>query len=99
MVSYIILIHLDTEDFTAVQGILEFGPEDTLPILINVSMDGIFEDEDSFTITLSVPVNETGVILGQATSTVTIFDSDCKFSCIMPSQLHHTYLWISCLES
>lgn len=78
------LVYLDTEDYTAVQGVLVFGPRNfQLSIPINVSMDGIFEDGESFSVVLSVPVNETGVVLGTTTATINIidFDSKFKFSC------------------
>ena len=99
MVNCIISIYSDTEDYTAVQGTLVFGPSDVqLSIPINVSMDGIFEDTESFSVSLSVPANETGVILGPSTATINIIDCDSKFSFIQ-SVVHvsmHVYQpWFS----
>lgn len=61
-------------DFTATSGTLTFAVGImTMPITIPIFDDGIADNGETFTITLSNPV---GAVIGNGTSTVTITDSD-----------------------
>jgi hypothetical protein len=65
------------EDFSAVDVMIEFGPDDDVRVVeVNLTADGIVENQESFTIVLEVPPFETGVNIVENTATVLLDDSD-----------------------
>ena len=84
IIDYIITIltfHADAEDFSFTQKVIVFNPDDVIEFAnVNVSREGILEDVETFNCVLSVPPEERGVELIQETATVTIIDSDSKYS-------------------
>ena len=58
---------------------LTFGPAiDSVMYQIPITNDEILEAEESFTVSLTVPSTERGVVLGQPSATVSITDDDSK---------------------
>ena len=58
---------------------LTFGPAiDSMMYQIPITNDEILEAEESFTVSLTVPSTERGVVLGQPSATVSITDDDSK---------------------
>ena len=56
-----------------------FGPAvDFMMYQIPITNDEILEAEESFTVLLSAPSTERGVVLGQSSATVVITDDDSK---------------------
>ena len=58
---------------------ITFGPAiDSRIYHILITSDEILEAEESFTVLLSVPSTERGVVLGQSSATVVITDDDSQ---------------------
>ena len=58
---------------------LTFGPAiDSVMYQIPITNDEILEAEESFTVSLTVPSTERGVVVGQPSATVGITDDDSK---------------------
>ena len=58
---------------------ITFGPAiDSIIYQIPITNDEILEAEESFTVLLSVPSTERGVVLGQSSATVVITDDDSQ---------------------
>ena len=51
---------------------------DSMMYQIPITTDEILEAEESFTVLLSAPSTERGVVLGQSSATVVITDDDSK---------------------
>ena len=63
-----------TFDYERVSGVLHFAPGQTeQPIELKIRDDDLYEEDETFRLTLSDPVN---AVLGQATATGTIIDDD-----------------------
>ncbi len=67
----------DSGDFVFTEQLVTFLPDDAFQtVAVQVSLDGILEEVEIFSCSLTVPAEETGVTFGRSATTVTIMDSD-----------------------
>ena len=67
------------EDYTTTSVMVTFQAAETLQVvMVPILPDTLLEGLEQFTAQLSLPVVQTGVVLGADTATVEITDDDCE---------------------